>query len=46
VKKEEESSGRERGSFELTKGNWGNRIVLTTYPGQANVGIFARSNSF
>lgn len=30
---------RERGSFEGTKGNWGNRIVLTTYPGQSNVGM-------
>ena len=30
---------KERGSFEQTKGNWGNRIVLTTYPGQANVGM-------
>ena len=39
-KKEEVVSGRERGSFnvEQTRGNWGNRIVLTTYPGQANVG--------
>jgi hypothetical protein len=34
------ASPRERGSFntEQTRGNWGNRIVLTTYPGQANVG--------
>jgi hypothetical protein len=39
-KKEEAVTGRERGSFatEQTRGNWGNRIVLTTYPGQANVG--------
>lgn len=37
-KKEEVVSGRERGSFDQTRGNWGNRIVLTTYPGQANVG--------
>jgi hypothetical protein len=37
-KKEEVVTGRERGSFEQTRGNWGNRIVLTTYPGQANVG--------
>ena len=33
------TGGRERGSFEQTRGNWGNRIVLTTYPGQANVGM-------
>src|SRR5277367_5366814 len=32
-------AGRERGDFEQTRGNWGNRIVLTTYPGQANVGM-------
>ena len=38
-KKEEVVSGKERGSFEQTRGNWGNRIVLTTYPGQSNVGI-------
>jgi hypothetical protein len=39
-KKEEAVPGtKERGSFEQTRGNWGNRIVLTTYPGQANVGI-------
>lgn len=41
-KKEEgggSEGGRERGSFDQTRGNWGNRIVLTTYPGQANVGI-------
>lgn len=37
-KADELTSGRERGSFEQTRGNWGNRIVLTTYPGQANVG--------
>lgn len=38
-KKEEAVPGtKERGSFEQTRGNWGNRIVLTTYPGQANVG--------
>jgi hypothetical protein len=37
-KKDEVSSAREKGSFEQTRGNWGNRIVLTTYPGQANVG--------
>jgi len=37
-KKDEATTGRERGSFEQTRGNWGNRIVLTTYPGQANVG--------
>ena len=30
---------KETGSFGQTKGNWGNRIVLTTYPGQANVGM-------
>ena len=37
-KKEEDVSGRERASFDQTRGNWGNRVVLTTYPGQANVG--------
>ena len=37
-KKEEVVSGRERGSFDQTRGNWGHRIVLTTYPGQSNVG--------
>ena len=35
----EKQDGRERGNFEHTRGNWGNRIVLTTYPGQANVGM-------
>jgi hypothetical protein len=25
-------------AIEQSRGNWGNRIVLTTYPGQANVG--------
>ena len=39
-KKEEVVSGRERGSFDQTRGNWGNRIVLTTYPGQSNVGTY------
>lgn len=39
-KKDEVTTGRERGSFEQTRGNWGNRIVLTTYPGQANVGTY------
>jgi hypothetical protein len=29
-----------RSTFEHTKGNWGNRIVLTTYPNQSNVGTF------
>lgn len=45
-KKEEVVSGRERGSFsaEQTRGNWGNRIVLTTYPGQANVGMASLSS--
>ena len=37
-KKEEILSDRERGSFDHTRGNWGHRIVLTTYPGQSNVG--------
>jgi hypothetical protein len=36
-KKDDSMTGR-RGSFDSTRGNWGNRIVLTTYPGQANVG--------
>jgi len=36
--KEEVVSGKEKGSFDQTGGNWGNRIVLTTYPGQHNVG--------
>ena len=36
---------RKRGSFEQTKGNWGNRIVLTTYPGQANVGPYPLMSS-
>ena len=38
-KKDHAATGRNRGSFEQTKGNWGNRIVLTTYPGQSNVGM-------
>jgi len=38
-KDEATTGGRERGNFEQTRGNWGNRIVLTTYPGQANVGM-------
>lgn len=41
-KKEEVVTGRERGSFDQTRGNWGNRIVLTTYPGQSNVGTHHR----
>jgi hypothetical protein len=38
-KKDHATTGRERGSFSETRGNWGNRIVLTTYPGQSNVGM-------
>ena len=36
--KKEDPYSANRVGFEHTRGNWGNRIVLTTYPGQSNVG--------
>jgi len=39
-KKDDSGTREHRGSFDHSRGNWGNRIVLTTYPGQANVDPF------
>jgi hypothetical protein len=35
---EKKGDALQRSTFDYTKGNWGSRIVLTTYPGQSNVG--------
>jgi hypothetical protein len=45
-KKDDSITSHHRVSFDhQARGNWGNRIVLTTYPGQANVGTLRLMSS-